>query len=1137
MNILFIALNMHRFIAGFILSTITIFAHAQQLVINEIQSSNIDQIVDPSFNYGGWIEVYNPASSAQTITNWWLSDDPENLQMAKIHHSVTVPAKGYATLYFDHYSWAYAKTMIDMKLDCDGGNIYLSNASGVLQASAEYPAAIARSSWCRTTDGGDTWGWTASPTPASTNNNSTYCETRLEEIVVDTPSKMFDNSLTFRVEIPEGCTLKYTTNGSTPSLTNGSTTTTKSFTTSVTRTYRFCLIRNGYLTSKVTTRTFVKKDRNYTLPVFAINSANDNFYGNTLGIFVKGTNGRPGNGQYDKCNWNMDWERPASFEYYTPNGECVVNQETGIERCGGWSRAWNPCSFKIKANKVYEGASFLPYQFFDSKPYLKHKTLQVRNGGNDNGCRIRDAALQEIVRRSGINIDCQAYQPAAHFVNGVYKGVINVREPNNKHFVYANYGIDDDELDQFEMSPDSGYIQKCGTKEAFTQWYNLSKSCSSASIYEQICELVDIEEFCNYMAIQFYLGNWDWPQNNLKAYHPTYEGGRFRFVLYDLDGAFSTDDPFNTFANKKTYTFDNLLGAVSGRYTKEIEIVTIFLNMLNNATFRKQFIDTYCLVAGSVFEPTRCTNIINELVDNVSTMMAYSNESPTNTANSVKNSLSTSRQTNLINKLKSYSKFQLTSTSPRNVRINTDCQYAKLMVNGLPVPTNTFNGKLFGTITVSCNVPSGYNFVGWKEANYVTTTLLAKESTWKYYDQGSLDGTGWKGASYNDNAWKSGKAPLGYYVGGSRAYNTTLSYGNDVNNKRPTYYFRTSINIDKELGGDEVFSLDYVADDGFVIYVNGREAGRYLMPSGTPSYSTYASTYANGNPDSGTLQLEASYFKKGTNVIAVELHNNSANSTDVYWDAALSMQKAEGTSIKCTTVEYTIPSTATNIIACFEKVSNDNTCPIVINEVSAGNDIHVNDYWKKEDWIELYNTTDEEIDLAGMYLSDKADNPYKWQISGEEGTNTKIAPHGYKMVWCDKKDSYIDLHAPFKLNNEDDKVVVLTAADGSWYDAFTYCAHDSKHTVGRYPDGSDNIYVLTRTTPSKTNVLTQLSLTYDQPNCNINDIHDIELDETYKIYDLRGIELGSGLGEIDFNGLPSGIYIVRRGQESIKVVR
>lgn len=133
-----------------------------------------------------------------------------------------------------------------------------------------------------------------------------------------------------------------------------------------------------------------------------------------------------------------------------------------------------------------------------------------------------------------------------------------MREPNNKHFAYANYGLDDEQLDQFEMSPDSGYCQKCGTDESFLRWYELSKKASEVMAYEEIRQMVDIDEFINYMAAEFYLGATDWPQNNVKAFKSTLEGGKFRFVLFDLDGTLSTTDPFNLFASKQNYTFDYL---------------------------------------------------------------------------------------------------------------------------------------------------------------------------------------------------------------------------------------------------------------------------------------------------------------------------------------------------------------------------------------------------------------------------------------------------------------------------------------------------------------------------------------------------------------------------------------------------
>ena len=92
------------------------------------------------------------------------------------------------------------------------------------------------------------------------------------------------------------------------------------------------------------------------------------------------------------------------------------------------------------------------------------------------------------------------------------------------------------------------------------------------------------------------------------------------------------------------------------------------------------------------------------------------------------------------------------------------------------------------------------------------------------------------------------------------------------------------------------------------------------MPTGKVDYDTYSSTYANGNPDEGSLTLDASLFRRGTNLIAVEVHNNSSNSSDIYWDASLILTSSNNNGqIVCTEETYTLPDNGTvNLVACYE---------------------------------------------------------------------------------------------------------------------------------------------------------------------------------------------------------------------------
>lgn len=95
---------------------------ANSLRINEVMSANVDRILDPTWNYGGWIEIYNPTTRNINLKNHWISDDPGKLKKLRINHDVIVPAKGFANLWFGHYS-LYWPTQMNMKLDCDGGII------------------------------------------------------------------------------------------------------------------------------------------------------------------------------------------------------------------------------------------------------------------------------------------------------------------------------------------------------------------------------------------------------------------------------------------------------------------------------------------------------------------------------------------------------------------------------------------------------------------------------------------------------------------------------------------------------------------------------------------------------------------------------------------------------------------------------------------------------------------------------------------------------------------------------------------------------------------------------------------------------------------------------------------------------
>ena len=585
------------------------------LIINEIMASNVDEFLSPAFNYDGWMELYNPTDKAVELAGLQLSAPDNGEGPWTMPKSMgVVPAKGFRVVWFD--SNDIAPTNAPFKLDTDGGSILITDENGNEIVSQQYPASMERISYARTTDGTGDWAHTGTATPGASNNGIKTASTQLSAPVVDQPSQLFSGELNVQVTIPANATLYYTNDGTLPSPTNGQQSSTGNFTVSKSTALRFRLFADDRLPSPVTSRSYILKDKEYTLPVVALVTNWDDLYSKEYGIAYNGVgpNGRAGNGQSSKRNYNMNWERPANFSYIL-NGDMAINQDVNLEVSGGWSRANEQKSCKLKGNKELGGDKNLGYPFFDQKPYIRNRTLQIRNGGNDTQCRFKDPSLQYIVGTSGVNVDYQSYQPTHEFINGQYIGVLNMREPNNKHYVYANYGWDDDAIDQVEMSPDSGYVQKCGTAEAFNRLVDLSAKATDAGTYDEIKTMLDVDAYANYMAVEMYLGNWDWPQNNVKGFRYR-DGGKFRFVLFDLDGSFGTDSPFSTFFNKERYQFDTLYPN-GNRITANIRFVTLFKNLLKNTDFRRQFIDAYCLIGGSVYEKTRAAAVIDELVSRV----------------------------------------------------------------------------------------------------------------------------------------------------------------------------------------------------------------------------------------------------------------------------------------------------------------------------------------------------------------------------------------------------------------------------------------------------------------------------------------------------------------------------------------
>jgi len=175
----------------------------------------------------------------------------------------------------------------------------------------------------------------------------------------------------------------------------------------------------------------------------------------------------------------------------------------------------------------------------------------------------------------------------------------------------------------------------------------------------------------------------------------------------------------------------------------------------------------------------------------------------------------------------------------------------------------------------------------------VNTSLIPYGSNWKYRDLGTNLGTGWRNLTYNDGAWASGNAQLGYGDGDEA---TIVSYGSNASKKFITTYFRKTISV-PDTSKFTGYTLNLKRDDGAVVYINSKEVFRTNMPTGTISYTTKASTAASddGNtPQTKTLTI--GQVRQGNNVFAVEVHQNVNTSSDLSFDLELNGTTAAPTA-------------------------------------------------------------------------------------------------------------------------------------------------------------------------------------------------------------------------------------------------
>lgn len=563
------------------------------LIINEILADNKTGLVDADGDHSDWIELYNRGSQPINLSGWSLTDDPQqpqkwtfpNLSLSSGHYLLV-----FASGKDRQAEQLGAELHTNFKLSQAGEFLGLYNVleNRLMDSLAPgYPEQYPDVSYGRVGDP-SVFNYLANPTPGGPNDATIAWVGTVSPIKFSQSHGFYDQPFTVELstDMPE-TVIRYTVDGSTPTESHGQV---YAGPISINQTtfVRAVAFKANFRPSPVNTQTYIFLDQVLRQPKkppgfpntwgmnivdFAGSSknspvqadyemdprlVNDPRYGPTLkaglkaiptiSIVTAATN-------FDiYANPRMkgpNWERPASIEYFDPStaDEEGFQINAGLRIQGGAGR-WEfmpKHSFRLFFRDQY-GAAKLKYPFFPNSPVAEFNTLILRAGSDRSFAGHPDTGDQRLTTYTHDEWlrDSQAAmsEVGVHgrfvhlYLNGLYWGLYNVVERPDEAFQASYFG---GEKEDWYVVNHSGALS--GEGDRFKALLDLAAAGGLAEPekYDQVKSLLDVPQFVDYLILEWYGGNTDWPQNNWFAAVQN-PAGQVRYFAWDgeltwVDGA------------------------------------------------------------------------------------------------------------------------------------------------------------------------------------------------------------------------------------------------------------------------------------------------------------------------------------------------------------------------------------------------------------------------------------------------------------------------------------------------------------------------------------------------------------------------------------------------------------------------
>ena len=439
----------------------------------------------------------------------------------------------------------------------------------------------------------------APPTPGQTNNNA---QTFLEYLLppeIQTPAGLYNNIVTVNLANPNGgnSLLRYTLNGRDPDdsdpVFDGTPITI--YYSSVLKVRAFA---PGILPSKLAVASYLL-GITHTTPILSVTTNQENLFG-PQGIFD---------------NWWTDWEKSAHVDYFDlqDTHRLIVSQAAAMQMDGGagGSRSQAQHSFQINFAHSVLGDGSVEHAFIPTKPkHVTYDKIYLRNGSNQFlYYPYKDACAVEAMGQYTNNY-YSGWRPVSVYINGNYFGLYELREKFDTELFQAQDNCDKDSLDILSLSYwYSGVLRAVeGSSDGFYDGLEQFKELDPAdtAFWDKADRYFDMKYYHDYIIAEAWIGNRDWPGNNIKIYRSNKTDFRWRFCIQDFELALAP--------NGWTTAFDDPI-----RFILDVDPNNPYLNIwqrgMQNPRFRNYFINRFADLMNTAYQEDSLTRVEQRMYD------------------------------------------------------------------------------------------------------------------------------------------------------------------------------------------------------------------------------------------------------------------------------------------------------------------------------------------------------------------------------------------------------------------------------------------------------------------------------------------------------------------------------------------